>query len=432
MNSYNQNVLDVDGQLNTANATFHPVKGPQNNPFASVNTMLSPWNTKAAPAAHPNQAVTNGPVISCWDCHETLTTAHGGTGTLRSGTSLDYNAALGAVTAGGDTLCLTCHNGTGIYTSSTTTVQSAYGGLNSGTTYPPADTGASHMSRMTNANTGVCTTCHSSSFVSPGRPFRADDVHGGNSVPHYRVPTGLTTGGPAVTIAGTNWTGATAANLLYTGGTNAVYNNTAQNNLSITAWGFPAAEFTGTTITGIGVIIEGNGADANAVNRRIRVNVSKTAGTAAGTWKTIELPQTTDQVVVAGGPGDLWGTTWATTDFSATGFGILISDNDTTAAAINLDQVRIVVYTDKWANVTGTVSGTTNTGSRPYSFLRNAGDKTATLNQTKWNSWRGRKDGATTNAAWGCSWYSDTTSNPCSRTGDHVNTWISYGPGGVY
>jgi hypothetical protein len=434
MNSFNQNVLDVDTQFLATNATFHPVKGVQNNPFASVNTMLSPWNTKAAPAAHPNQTPTNGPVISCWDCHQALNTAHGGAGTLRTGTSLDYNAALGGTTAVGDTLCLTCHNGPGMYTSTTASGQSAFGGVNAGTVEGTlGDTGASHMVRMTNANTGACTACHGSSWLNPGRPFRSEDVHGYNNNVFYRPALGVTW---TPTASGTNWT--TPANVAGSNNAYAVYNNTAQNNLSVANFGYRVSDVPdGVTITGIAVIIEGNGSSATAAQRQIRVGLSKVAGTLVGTMKTgIQLPQTTDTDVVFGGPADLWGATWTPADVRAAGFGMLISDNDTTAAALNIDKVRIAVFTNRWGNAVSTLGGSGTTGSKGYAFLRNAADKSGTAN-VRWQAWRPRKDNNTAlvNDAWGCSWeLANGGGTPCNHNnhGTMATRWLSYGPGGVY
>lgn len=366
--------------------------------------------------------------------------------------------------------------------------------------------------------------------------------------------------------AGTNWT--TPTNVYLSDTLYAIYNNSLQNTVAATGFLFPITTLPdGLTVTGITVTIVGNGTSATLAQRQIRVMMLK-AGVAVGTEKTaITLNQTTDTDVVLGGISDLWGAAWLTGDARSTTFGVRIRDNDTTAAALNINQIRVIVHVNTgstagnliscWdchntpaptlatgsvtahgaanamrgskgtyptattaplgststlcllchlktgsgsgssgavpntppatSRVTATTPGTHNTnmdyacnvchgsswlnpgrptlaedshgfntftaagggaaawgnwgkdatqsGSRPYSFLRNNAFKSGTGTGAKWASWRMRYDGATDNSArgWGCSWTAEGTVNvaPCSRASHRIE-WSSYDPGGKY
>ena len=180
------NVLNVDAQFDTGNATFHPIKGPQNNPYCNVDTMVAPWNSKAAGSATP----VNGPQISCWDCHTALNTAHGGSATLRApfpayASSPTSTAAVNYSTG---TLCSLCHSDT-VYTTG--------GGIN-GSAFGGTGTALGNPDKAQHGNDGrmdfTCTHCHGSSWADPGRPTRAADAHGFND---------FTAGGSAG--GGTTW-----------------------------------------------------------------------------------------------------------------------------------------------------------------------------------------------------------------------------------
>ncbi|HEY3448494.1 MAG TPA: CxxxxCH/CxxCH domain-containing protein [Myxococcales bacterium] len=165
------NVLDVNGQFATTNATYHPIRGRQNNSYTQGTTqMVAPWTM----AKTNGNATQFGYLLSCWDCHAlpaeaglTLTksvTAHGAASTI-----------IGPVKASGTTcatnLCICCH---AAKYSSTTHVSTG-----SAVATGP-DTGA-----MGNSYWSNCAYCHANGpanatnyQTSTARPLRADDAHG--------------------------------------------------------------------------------------------------------------------------------------------------------------------------------------------------------------------------------------------------------------
>jgi len=56
------------------------------------------------------------------------------------------------------------------------------------------------------------------------------------------------------------------------------------------------------------------------------------------------VPAGTDTTNIEGGASDLWGTTWTEAEIEASTFGVLISDNDATAAEIRIDAVTVIIY----------------------------------------------------------------------------------------
>lgn len=146
----------------------------------------------------------------------------------------------------------------------------------------------------------------------------------------------------ATAAAGTNWT--TPTNAFSSDDSYAIYNNTTQDFLRLTTFGFALPD--NAIIRGFEVWIEGNGTSATATDRDIELFLTKDGSTSVGTVKDLTLNQTTDTVQLAGGASDLWGTTWDLAEVNATTFGVLVRDNDTTAAALNIDQVILRVYYD--------------------------------------------------------------------------------------
>lgn len=185
--------------------------------------------------------------------------------------------------------------------------------------------------------------------------------------------------------AGTNWT--TPTNALTSNDSYAVYNNTAQDDLRLTNFGFSLP--TTVTILGIKVDIEGNGSSGTAAQRQIRVGLTKDGTTLAGTRTTgVELPAS-DGTVTVGGPTSLHGTTWTKAEIESSNFGVLISDNDTTAAALNIDAVTVTVYYSVSNGLTAT------SGYRyVYVFRNDATGHISTQSPMSANT------GAITNAAW--------------------------------
>jgi predicted CxxxxCH...CXXCH cytochrome family protein len=160
-------VTDVAASFNTANASYHPVRGKQNNSYVGNLRMNAPWNA-LSPAKVAGTTTSWGYLISCWDCHAplgtastvTLTatvTAHGGATTLRQ--------AYWAVNA--TNLCTVCHLVVPVTGSSTTSHGAG-----------SAFSGGGHSGPGGIARTS-CYRCHGSLDASkPARPISAQDVHG--------------------------------------------------------------------------------------------------------------------------------------------------------------------------------------------------------------------------------------------------------------
>lgn len=148
-------VVNVDSMFLTTNSTFHPVKGPQNNRYASGTRMAVPYGVTKT-------AIADGIVMNCFDCHNApvpLTSrtvaAHGSTAP---------NAYRGTVYDTSNTLCKVCHTGYTGTTSHHGTGSAFASNTNSG---------------MTTYLTNQCQRCHASTNTAV-RPVRAEDAHGFN------------------------------------------------------------------------------------------------------------------------------------------------------------------------------------------------------------------------------------------------------------
>lgn len=169
-------VVNVDAHFATSNASFHPVKGAQNNSYCDVDTMEAPWD------------VPNGThkLITCFDCHAALNSsgtqtstvvAHGGDGTLRAA----YDAVSGSATQ----LCVVCHKKSVYWTTTIHNILSTGGpgvsGFNS-----TSDNGAWATWHAVNKGYyGGCTVCHGTTAqpaTLPGRPTNAINAHGFNTI----------------------------------------------------------------------------------------------------------------------------------------------------------------------------------------------------------------------------------------------------------
>jgi len=72
------------------------------------------------------------------------------------------------------------------------------------------------------------------------------------------------------------------------------------------------------------------------------------------------VPAGTDTTKIEGGASDLWGTTWTETEIEASTFGVLIGDNDATAAELRIDSVTVIIYANGLVdNVADTDLGST-------------------------------------------------------------------------
>jgi len=125
----------------------------------------------------------------------------------------------------------------------------------------------------------------------------------------------------------------------------AVYNNTSQDTLIVSNFGFSAAEG---AITGIKVEIEGYGLGfPPPTGNQIDVALTKNGSAVAGNWKTaVELPYSVsfEMYVSCGNSGDLWGASWNFTDVTSTSFGVFIRDYDDRDSDLYIDHVRITIY----------------------------------------------------------------------------------------
>jgi hypothetical protein len=159
-------VMNVFTQVSSGNASYHPIRGRQNNSYATGSRMKAPWGntTKAV------QRVTTiyGFLISCFDCHATLgasglqtgsVVAHGN-GTTAAVVQMRGPTFNTTATAGAPNLCTMCH-GDAYATTSNNHGGGAY------------TSGGSSM----NASTmGTCSQCHGSGTLTAGS--RATDAHG--------------------------------------------------------------------------------------------------------------------------------------------------------------------------------------------------------------------------------------------------------------
>lgn len=153
-----QGLIDVKTQTLTTNASAHPIQGPRNRAYpAPGNTWFNvPYNNFTRTAG----TKADGVVLNCFDCHNTPTpqttrtiVAHGNAITLR-----------GNIWANPASLCTACHIPNPGALSGRHGVGSAF---NSATN-----------NGMTTYIQTQCHYCHSSNTATPGRPIRAQDVHG--------------------------------------------------------------------------------------------------------------------------------------------------------------------------------------------------------------------------------------------------------------
>lgn len=179
--------LDVDTQFNTGNASYHPVKGKQNNSYIDLDTMETPWNQASKTPATNTQW---GDLMSCFDCHaannasgtQTSTVvAHGGNTTLRA----LYDAVDGQATK----LCVVCHK-TSVYwaTNVHSATDTSPGNGVSGFAYATDPDGYTSYHGTNHGEYFGCTVCHGTTgdFTTwtpamPARPEGATNTHGFNT-----------------------------------------------------------------------------------------------------------------------------------------------------------------------------------------------------------------------------------------------------------
>lgn len=185
-------VVNVSTHFATTNASYHPVIGPQNNPFCDTDTLHIPWNTVKKSTWGTSGW---GSLISCWDCHIDTSPAtprpwtHGGGKTSLRAAYNNFNVTTDVCAAGPTALCVACHK-SAIYGAATETAgQSAF----------QTAGGESHITDHFDRTSMRCGSCHSSSWFYPGRSIAAADAHGFNLIySSANATTGIPTGSPTL------------------------------------------------------------------------------------------------------------------------------------------------------------------------------------------------------------------------------------------
>ena len=169
--------VNVNVAFTTSNASFHPVKGVQNNAFCDVDTMEAPWNV-------PNGTHKQ---ITCFDCHAAkdatgkqsrTVVAHGNAVTLRK----PYDRVAQQATK----LCVVCHKTT-VYWTGASATGSAFetSATTSDTETHPNTAGTTSRHVVGETYFNGCIACHSSAgsnAAQPARPRAAEDTHGYNTL----------------------------------------------------------------------------------------------------------------------------------------------------------------------------------------------------------------------------------------------------------
>lgn len=125
-------------------------------------------------------------------------------------------------------------------------------------------------------------------------------------------------------------------------------------------------------ITGIQVDVKGFQTNVTA-NQTFTAQLTKGLLTPVGSVKTSQLPAS-NGFITFGGPTDLWGTTWSSTDVGGgSGFSVNLQAIEAggVATTFNVDYVQITVYFDGGGNRTFVYDMDTNQWMPPWSFACN-------------------------------------------------------------
>lgn len=166
-------VMNVFSQLSTGNASYHPVRGRQNNNYVSgLVNMKAPWgNTTKATGGLFGATTVYGYLVSCFDCHagngasgqQNSTVVAHGNGTTAAALALrGKTTAAGQATDASPNICTMCHAAK--YATTTTGHGTNQSGLSSG----PASMNATTF--------GTCNNCHDTKTANVGA--RAIAAHG--------------------------------------------------------------------------------------------------------------------------------------------------------------------------------------------------------------------------------------------------------------
>jgi predicted CxxxxCH...CXXCH cytochrome family protein len=164
-------VMNVFTQLSSGNASYHPVRGRQNNSYATGSKMKTPWGN----TTKSTQGTTTiyGYLLSCFDCHAprsasgvqtAAVVAHGNTSTTLALPMMRGPAYNTAATAGAPNLCTMCH-------ADTYGTSANIHGTGSGFA------AASGIQSMSATTLGTCSNCHGSGTTNT-IGARATDAHG--------------------------------------------------------------------------------------------------------------------------------------------------------------------------------------------------------------------------------------------------------------
>lgn len=166
-------VMNKATQFSTANATFHPVLGSQNNSFCDATTMVAPWNQSG-----------EHDTMWCTDCHRDATVSgpHGGSDMTDNGFGLPVRPSIlraqlsaiemdntGAPDPGSDDwvtpLCVQCHS------------VDTYRFTSSGSNFSAHDN-RNHAQPDWTGGYGGCLSCHFGGLSSPDGNITGA-IHGG-------------------------------------------------------------------------------------------------------------------------------------------------------------------------------------------------------------------------------------------------------------
>lgn len=143
-------------------------------------------------------------------------------------------------------------------------------------------------------------------------------------------------------VIDTNWT--TPTNVYLSDNARAIFNNTTQTRLIMTAFGFTIP--TNSIIDSVAINVEGNGTSSTTAQRIFSEKLDSVT-TVRGSSFTDTLNQTNDnnqiRIKTLSGTGWNW-PALTPSKVNMSGFGCIINDNDATAAALNIDQVQMTIY----------------------------------------------------------------------------------------
>jgi hypothetical protein len=123
------------------------------------------------------------------------------------------------------------------------------------------------------------------------------------------------------------------------------YNAATQDHLRLTNFGFSIPS--DATVNGIVVTREGYADQGNEGRRQFQIALTKNGSTASGLWKVDQqLPRYAagEDVVDIGTSTDLWAASWTPAEVNSSSFGLLITDNDTSAYQLYFDHIQVTVY----------------------------------------------------------------------------------------